>query len=138
MGKNADYPSKALLYTNAFQNQDQVSEFELLRFEYSRENPAYDPALDLSVVTSDGIHVASCTGFPDPAHRMAEIEKICTHPQYRRQGLAEAVISACFHQLSNRGIEKAYITGYSAAANGLYEKLDPCQQKQWFHYELKI
>ncbi|MBN1285844.1 MAG: GNAT family N-acetyltransferase [Anaerolineae bacterium] len=136
MQENTDYRSKGLLYKNAFENQDQVSEFDLLRFEYSRENPAYDPQFDLSVVTSEGVHVASCVGFNDPAYRVAEVEKICTHRDYRRQGLAEAVTRECFHRLSKRGIERAYITGYSTEANGLYEKLGPCKYKKWFHYEL--
>jgi GNAT superfamily N-acetyltransferase len=136
MCENADYRSKGLLYKNAFENQDQVSEFDLLRFEYSRESPAYDSYFDLSVVTSEGMHVASCVGFADPAYGVAEIEKICTHNQYRRQGLAEAVIRECFQRLNTRGIKRAYITGYSTEANGLYEKLGPCKHKQWFHYEL--
>lgn len=136
MCENTDYGRKGLLYKNAFENQDQVNEFDLLRFEYSRESPAYDPAFDLSVVTSAGMHVTSCMGFHDPACRVAEVEKICTHSQYRRCGLAEAIIRECFQRLSKRGIERAYITGYSAAANGLYEKLGPCKRKQWFHFEL--
>jgi ribosomal protein S18 acetylase RimI-like enzyme len=136
MGEHADYRSKALLYVNAFENRSQVSEFDLLRFEYSRENPAYDPCLDLSAVTREGVHVASCVGFDDPAYGVAEIEKICTHSEYRRQGLAEAVIRECFQRLRKRGIERACITGYSREANRLYEKLDPCKHKQWFHYEL--
>ena len=136
MAENMDYRSKALLNVNGFGDQDQVSEFDLLRFEYSRENPAYDPALDLSVLTPEGLHVASCVGFADPANGMAEVEKVCTHNRYRRQGLAEAVIRECFHRLSARGIPRAYITGYSTAANGLYEKLGPCAHKLWYHYEL--
>lgn len=136
MAQNRDYAAKAILNVNGFEGRDAVGEFDLLRFVYSRRNPAYDPGLDFSVVTADGLHVASCVGFADPAARMAEIEKICTHQRYRRQGLAEAVIRACFCRLQQRGIARAYITGYSGEANGLYEKLGPCAHKQWFHYAL--
>lgn len=136
IAENADYRARGLLYVNGFDDKEQVSEFDLLRFEYSRQNPAYDPSLDLSVITPDGVHVASCVGFCDPAYRMAEVEKVCTHPQYRRIGLGEAVIRECFQRLRQRGIDMAYITDYSGEANGLYEKLDPCKRKQWFHYEL--
>lgn len=136
MAENGDYPAKAALHLDA-SGPDQVSEFDLLRFEYARENPAYDPNLDLLVVTADGRHVASCTGFIDSACAVAEIENVCTHSDYRRQGMAEAVIRECFHRLlKNQGIQRAYITGYSTEANGLYEKLGPCQHKQWFHYQL--
>jgi ribosomal protein S18 acetylase RimI-like enzyme len=140
MAENADYAcyaAKGLLFVNGFDGKDQATEFDLLRFEYSRQNPAYDPSLDFSVITPEGMQVASCVGFIDPAYGMAEVEKVCTHSQYRRQGLAEAVIHACFQRLSQRGFDTAYITGYSGEANGLYEKLGPCKRKQWFHYELE-
>ncbi len=137
MAENGDYRSKGLLYVNGFGDQDQVSELELQRFEYSRRNPAYDPALDFSAITPQGVHVATCVGFIDPAAKMSEVEKVCTHNGHRRQGLGEAVIRACFGRLQQRGIETAYITGYSGEANGLYEKLGPCSYKRWFHYELE-
>lgn len=136
MQENGNYRRKALVNVNGFGDRDEVTELDLLRFEYSRENPAYDPGLDFSVVTADGAHVASCVGFCDPAFGVAEVEKVCTHNQYRRLGLAEAVIRECFHRLHGRGIGWAYITGYSAAANGLYEKLGSCGYKQWFQYEM--
>jgi ribosomal protein S18 acetylase RimI-like enzyme len=131
-----DFSGKGLLYINGFEGRTEISDYDLRRFEYSRESPAYDRSLDLSVVNDDGTHVASCVGFNDPAYSVAEVEKICTHQQYRRQGLAEAVIRECFHRLQQRGIERAYITGYSDAANRLYERLGPCHHKQWYHYEL--
>jgi ribosomal protein S18 acetylase RimI-like enzyme len=136
MREAEDFFGKGLLYINGFEGRTQISDYDLLRFKYSRESPAYDPSLDLSVVTDDGTHVASCVGFYDPAHCVAEVEKICTHQQYRRQGLAEAVIRECFHRLCQRKIERAYITGYSDAANRLYERLGPCQHKRWYHYEM--
>jgi ribosomal protein S18 acetylase RimI-like enzyme len=76
-------------------------------------------------------------GFHDPVYGIAEIEKVCTHYRYRRQGFGEAVIRECFQRLKKAGMKKAYITGYSEGANALYEKLGACWQKQWFHYELK-
>lgn len=136
--ENGDYRNKALLYKNGFDDEEHVSEFDLLRFEYSRENPAYDPRFDLSIVTPSGVHAAGCVGFHDPAQGIAEVEKVCTQNGYRRMGLAEAVIRECFQRLKKAGMRQAYITGYSVGANTLYEKLGPCGQKQWFHYELTI
>jgi ribosomal protein S18 acetylase RimI-like enzyme len=138
MCTNGDWMSKALLLANGFGGQDGVSDFELLRYAYSRENPAYDPAFDLSVLTADGVHVSGCVGFCDAPNATAEVEKVCTHNQYRRQGLGEAVIRACFQRLRARGIRRAYITGYSTEANGLYEKLGPCWSKKWYHYVLGV
>ena len=138
MAENGDYPGKARLFKDGFSSSNEVSEFDLLKFEYSRENPAYDPALDFSVLAPDGVHTATCVGFADPANRAAEVEKVCTHRGHRRLGLAEAAIRTCFQRLAQRGIERAYITGYSGEAKSLYEKLGPCRRKEWFHYELKL
>lgn len=136
MVENSDWRSKGLLYRSGFHDEDQVSALDLLKFEYNRESPAYNPAFDLSVITADGAHVSTCVGFADPSARMAEIEKVCTHARYRRLGLAESVIRECFHRLRRSGIERAYITGYGDQANALYEKLGPCARKHWFLYEL--
>jgi GNAT superfamily N-acetyltransferase len=136
MCENKDFCNKGLLYKAGFGNENHVTDFELLRFAYSRENPAYDPRFDLSVVTPEGIHAAGCVGFHDPLCGIAEIEKVCTHYQYRRQGLAEVAIRECFQRLKKAGMKQAYITGYSESANALYQKLGPCWQKQWYHYEL--
>lgn len=133
--ENSDDRSKTLLFRDAYHGEDHISEFDLLTTAYVRKSPAYEAEFDLSVVTQDGVHVSSCMGFNDPLYGVAEIEKVATYSRYRRLGLAEAVIRACMQRLKGRGIRKAYITGYSQAANGLYEKLGPCGHRQWFHYE---
>jgi ribosomal protein S18 acetylase RimI-like enzyme len=135
MNVNDDYHSRALLLLDAFQERDDIKELDLLQFEFSRQNPARDPALDLSVLDAAGKHVASCQGYMDGT-LAAEIEVVCTHSKFRRLGLGEAVVRECFRRLAQRGVEKACITGYSNEANGLYEKLGPSAYKRWFHYEL--
>jgi len=44
----------------------------------------------------------------------------------------EAVFGECFHRLRQRGIDTAYITGYSSKAIGVYEKLGLCKRKHGF------
>lgn len=131
------YHAKRVLQLNAFRETDQVLETDLLAYEYSRQSPAYDPAFDLSVVAADGRHASSCLAFIDLPNQAAEVERVCTHSDFRRQGLAEAVIRACFQRLARRGIRVAYITGYSAAANAAYEKLGPYLRKNWYHYAIE-
>lgn len=136
MLENKDYHSKDMLAINAFENQNQISDFDLIKFEYSRENPAYDPIFDFSVITQDGVHVASCVGLLDKINKTSEIEKVCTHQQYRRLGLSEAVIKHCFQKLFSKGFNRAYITAYGKEADQLYEKLGPCNRQHWLHYEI--
>jgi GNAT superfamily N-acetyltransferase len=138
MLENKDYHSKDILAVNAFENQDQISGFDLMKFEYSRENPAYDPTFDFSVITQDGLHVASCVGLLDKFNKASEIEKVCTHQSYRRLGLSESVIQHCFQKLYSKGFNRAYLTAYGKGADQLYEKLGPVNRHHWLHYELVV
>ncbi|MDO9084759.1 MAG: GNAT family N-acetyltransferase [Anaerolineaceae bacterium] len=138
MLENKDYHSKGILAINAFENQNQISDFDLMKFEYSRENPAYDPTFDFSVITQDGVHVASCVGLLDKINKISEIEKVCTHQNYRRLGLSESVIKHCFQKLYSAGFNRAFLTAYGKGADQLYEKLGPSNRQHWLHYELKF
>jgi hypothetical protein len=137
MTRNRDYKGKRLMQANAFRNVNTVSELDLLAYEYNRESPVYEPYYDLSVIDEAGRHASGCLAFVDYANGYAEVERVCTHSDFRRKGLCEAVIRECFSRLKVNGIEYAYITGYSSEANGLYEKLSPVKRKSWFHYKLK-
>jgi hypothetical protein len=137
MAAEPDYYGKAAAGKDAWDGQsDPPTTFELLRYEHSRENPAYFADLDISVVTEDGVHAASCVGFPDYRNRMAEVEKVATHRQYRRRGLAEAAIRECIRRLHAKGIESVYITGYGEGAKALYGKLGACWSKNWLGYAI--
>jgi N-acetylglutamate synthase-like GNAT family acetyltransferase len=138
MLENKDYHSKDILAVNAFENQDQISGFDLMKFEYSRESPAYDPMFDFSVITQEDVHVASCVGLMDKFNKISEIEKVCTHQDYRRLGLSESVIKHCFQKLYSAGFKRAYLTAYGKGADQLYEKLEPITRQHWLHYELKL
>ncbi len=136
MLENTDLHARALLSLEGYVEPEKLTDALIARLNSSRMSPAYDPQFDLSVVTPEGAHVATCVGYGDPGSRVAEIEKVRTYSQYRRQGLAEAVIRECFQRLKESGIDRAYITGYSDGPNALYEKLGPCWHKQWFHYQI--
>jgi GNAT superfamily N-acetyltransferase len=136
IAEEPDYRGKVLVHRNGFSGQNDVRPIDLLTYEYSRESNAYDPALDISVVAPDGQHVATCVGFLDPANNISEIERVCTHSDHRQHGYAFAAIRACCQRLHERGYTRAYITGYSGEANGLYEKLGPVNRTRWFRYEL--
>jgi len=136
MVENTDLHARALLSLEGYMEPEKLTDVIIAKLNTSRMSPAYDPRFDLSVVTADGVHVATCVGYVDPGSHVAEIEKVRTYSQYRRLGLAEAVIRECFQRLKASGIKRAYITGYSDGPNALYEKLGPCGHKQWFHYEV--
>ena len=132
MLQNYDLKGKALLYNNVWGSGGEVSQFVLLKYEYNRESPCFNPRLDLSVINGDGLHVSSCVAFVDYKTNYTEIEKICTHKEYRRKGLAEAGIRECFKRLYADGIKYVYITGFSEEAKSLYKKLGAIKSRKWF------
>lgn len=137
MRTNGDWRGKRILQVNAFQDRSELTDADLWAYAYARTSPIYDAGLDLSVVDTSGRHAAACEGFVDEARGLAEVERICTHSDFRRRGLAEAVVRACFQRLWARGLTHAYITGLSSAANSLYEKLGPASQGHWVGYVLE-
>lgn len=135
MATDPDYAGKLKCTRNAFRNRD-VVDFDFLVNEYFIQAPSYNPYLDISVVNEDGAHAATCIGWVDYDNGIAEIETICTHSDYRRMGLAEAVIRECMRRLYSLGIKYAYITGWNEATNRLYAKFGFESKGEWFKYEI--
>lgn len=124
MTETAEDQQKADLIEQTFSPDD----FRPGQGKYWRKNlPSYRADLDISVVDAAGRHVAFCFGFVDQDKRVAVMETIGTHPDYRQRGFGKAVIAACFKRLQEQGVKTAYITGFSTAANALYQSLQPVE-----------
>lgn len=65
--------------------------------------PGYDPALDLVVETPDGTLAAGCICWLDRTNHVGLFEPVGTHPAYRRQGLATALMIAGMRRLQDCG-----------------------------------
>jgi ribosomal protein S18 acetylase RimI-like enzyme len=85
----------------------------------------YNKDLDLVAVDRHGNFAAFCTVRIDPVSRMAELEPVGTHPDYRKLGLARSVISEGLRRLQKYHPSSICILGAAAseAANALYESV---------------
>lgn len=85
----------------------------------------YKEDLDLVVVDRHGNFAAFCTVRMDPMSRMAELEPVGTHPDYRKLGLARSVICEGLCRLQKHRPSSICILGAapSEAANRLYESV---------------
>lgn len=85
----------------------------------------YKKDLDLVVVDTDGNFAAICTVRIDPKSRMAELEPVGTHPDYRKLGLAKSVICEGLRRVQKYQPSSMCILGAAAseAANKLYESV---------------
>lgn len=140
MQSHPDYRAQGLLRANAFQGKSALTNEELkTRLEYynhSLKGPIYHPQTDLCVMAEDGQFVAGCEALINGHRIEAEIERVCTHSDFRQRGFARAVIQECLCRLKEIGIHNAYITGYSPGAIALYGSLGAADEFKSFIYEL--
>jgi len=73
--------------------------------------PQYDPQLDLMVMAPDGTPAAACVCWVDPVNRVGLFEPVGTRPQFRRRGLATALMYGGLQRLRERGMQTAQVIG---------------------------
>jgi len=73
--------------------------------------PHYDPQLDLMVMAPDGTPAAGCICWEDPVNHVGLFEPVGTRPQFRRQGLATALMLGGLQRLRARGMQTALVIG---------------------------
>ena len=91
---------------------------------FTRLAPSFCPDIDLVAVAPDGTF-ASYVGVPfDDVNRRGIFEPVCTHPDHRRHGLAQALMQEGLLRLRARGAADVIVeTGDMEAANALYASL---------------
>jgi predicted N-acetyltransferase YhbS len=83
----------------------------------------YDPALDLSVETTDGEVAGYALFWNDPTTSVGEVEPVRVEEEFQRLGLARAMVSAGVDRLAARGAARVVIGYGSEAAGTLYRSL---------------
>jgi ribosomal protein S18 acetylase RimI-like enzyme len=141
MQTEADYLAQLLLRQNAFAGKTELSEAEIEQIarisSHGRDNPIYHAETDLCMVAPDGTYVSGCEALIDTQNLEADIERVCTHINYRRQGFARVVIQECLVRLQEMGMQQAHITGYSEGAIALYDSLGAQTRTEFFIYHRK-
>ncbi len=138
MRSHGDYRGQRILRDNAFIGitpTEEVLQRHLDFYNYSQAGPIYHGETDLCVMAPDGQLVAGCEALIDAANVEADIERVCTHSDFRRRGFARAVIQECLKRLRDYGLRNAYITGYDPEAIALYRSLGATKERQSFVYE---
>ena len=142
MKSHPDYRAQAILRANAFQKKSNLTEEELntrLKFyNHSLQGPIYHPDTDLCVMAEDGRFVAGAEALINAPCLEADIERICTHSDFRQRGFARAVTLECMYRLKETGLRNVYITGYSEAAIALYGSLGHVDEFRSFIYETTL
>lgn len=141
MATHPDYMAQRILRDDAFKDRGDMTEEELRRelrfYNYGHAGPLYHAETDLCVMAPDGRFVAGCEALIDAHNRQAEIERVCTHKEFRQRGIARAVIQECLRRLREMGMRSAYITGYSPEAIALYGSMGSEDETRGFVFKRK-
>lgn len=100
----------------------------------------YNKDLDLVAVDSHGNFAAFCTVRMDPVSRMAELEPVGTHPNYRKLGLAKSVICEGLRRLQKYHPSSLCILGAAASedANRLYDSVGFTEKTEVHLWQKKL
>ncbi len=85
--------------------------------------PLYRRDLDLVISAADGSIASFCTIWFDDVTRSAYFEPVGTVPAHQGRGLAKALLTAGLMRLQRMGATRAFVGGFSPAANGLYRSV---------------
>lgn len=139
MQTDADYHAQLLMRQNAFGGKTELSKKEIKHIttlsNYNRDNPIYHAETDLCVMAPDGSFVSGCEALIDTRNLEADIERVCTHSDFRRQGLARVIIQECLYRLKEMRYKKAHITGYSEGAIALYDSLGAQNRTEFYIFK---
>jgi len=141
MKTHPDFRAQRLLRAEAFEGKtlnEEELEYQLKYYNHSHAGPLYHPETDLCVMTEDGSFVSGCEALINAHCLEADIERVCTHSNFRKRGFARAAIQECLYRLRAMGIHNAYITGYSPEAVSLYGSLGAIDEVRSFVYELPV
>ena len=132
-----NYESRVKLAQNAFNNPA----YSEARLRSLQSSPSYQADLDLVIVNAQDESVAYCIGWiqeNDP--KVGYIEPMGVHTDYRRKGLATALVKECFKRLGNMGVERVWIASHAEPniSNFLYDSLNPASVKRSYKYSLNL
>lgn len=85
--------------------------------------PLYRRDLDLVAIAPYGAIAAFCTIWFDDVTRSAYFEPVATIPAHQKRGLGKALMTEGLRRLQRMGATRAFVGGYSVAANTLYRSV---------------
>ncbi len=85
--------------------------------------PLYRRDLDLVAIAPDGAVASFCTIWFDDVTRSAYFEPVATVPAHQRRGLGKALLTEGLRRLQRMGATRAFVGGFSDAANALYRSV---------------
>lgn len=80
----------------------------------------YDPSLDLSLQSPDGLVAGYSLFWFDPVTKIGLVEPVRVHDDFQRKGLARAMVTHGINRLVTKGAERIKVSWETEAAGALY------------------
>lgn len=111
------------VHASAFNSKGTVEQYA-----HIMQSPGYAAEREFVVVAPDGRFAAFTVTWHDDRNRIGYFEPVGTHADFRRMGLARAVMIYGMHQMRAAGMTQAWVVHEAAEDNpasaGLYASLD--------------
>jgi ribosomal protein S18 acetylase RimI-like enzyme len=121
----------AAVVNAAFDNQLNTAE----RCRSWLQAPTNRRDLNLVAVAPDGVFTSFAIVWLDEANRIGAFEPVGTHPEYRRRGLAKAILCEGLRRLKALGAGAAYVgCGTGTAVTCLYEAVGFTDYDEEYHW----
>ena len=121
LGGREELPARVWLSWRAFHPDEPDEDYEGWEWYLNiQAEPLYRRDLDIVAEAPDGTLVSFTTVWYDDVTRTAYFEPVGTEPEYRRKGLATAVMVEGLRRLEALGCVRAFVGGYESATFALY------------------
>jgi ribosomal protein S18 acetylase RimI-like enzyme len=109
MAEVNDLDKRRKAFGRGFNHEDPIEWPNLFSYQELQKAPDYQPALDLYVIAPDSEFVSFCILWWDEKNRLATLEPVGTVPNYRRKGLARAVVYEAIRRAAALGAERVLV-----------------------------
>jgi len=122
LGDLNELPSRSWASWRAFHPDEPDNKYEGWEWYLNiQKQPLYRRDLDIVAVAPDGEIAGFCTIWFDDVTRTACCEPVGVMPEYHKKGLGKAMITEGLYRVRRMGAVRAFVGGYSSAANALYD-----------------
>ncbi len=130
-----DYHRMAALLNAAFnRNTHTAGEYE----NFARYSPSFRHDLNLVAQAPNGSFAAHVGVTFEPTACYGIFEPVCTHPDHRRQGLAQALMFEGLNRLKLLGAQHVHVdTGSMDAANALYNTIGFTEAYRGWYWQMR-
>jgi GNAT superfamily N-acetyltransferase len=109
MADGGDLARRSKVFGLGFNHPDPRDWPTVCTYAELQKAPDYRDDLDLCVVGADGEYVSFCLVWYDEVNRMGILEPVGTHPDFRRRGLARAVVMEGIRRAAALGADRVWV-----------------------------